>query len=291
MTRRRDDLVRLLQFAFSSERGAALAYRGHAASLHDPRERAHVLAIRAEELDHRRRVGQILAALDARPDPLLELRNLCLGGAIAAFCRVGGWFLPMYGAGFIERRNLAEYERAARLALECAAAAHADDLLDMAEAEWEHERYFREKAASHRFARLLPVWSAPGPKSAIRALAGELPQGDRAGVAGEAGDRVGRAACTAGGLSMHMAAAGCVVEDTCATEDDPIAVVGAGAHAVGAISPHEQLPRRSPDGHQVVIGEAGRGWVLRRRNARTGDWTGEVDEADEVLGRLRARRR
>jgi hypothetical protein len=99
---------------------------------------------------------------------LLELRNLCVGGAIAAFCHVGGWYLPMYGAGFIERRNLAEYERAARLALEFHPD-HADDLLDMAEAEWQHERYFREKAAGHPFVRLLPVWSAPGPRWAIRA--------------------------------------------------------------------------------------------------------------------------
>ena len=165
---RREALVRLLQLAYSGERGAALAYSGHAASLHQPAQRQHVLAIRAEELDHRRRVGHILAALGARPDRLLEMRNLCLGGAIGAFCRVGGWFLPMYGAGWLERRNIAEYERAARLALAYAAPLHASDLLDMAEAEWEHERYFRENAASHPLARLLAVWPAPGPKIAIR---------------------------------------------------------------------------------------------------------------------------
>lgn len=165
----RDALVRVLQLAFSGERGAALAYRHHAASLHRPDERQRVLAIRDEELHHRQRVGRILSALDARPDPLLEARNLCLGGAIAAFCHVGGRFLPMYGAGWIERRNIADYERAARLALECAATAHVAELVDMAEAEWEHERFFREKAASHWAAHLLPVWSAPGPKADIRA--------------------------------------------------------------------------------------------------------------------------
>src|SRR5262245_30492653 len=127
-----NELVRLLQAAYSGERGAALAYRGHAASLRDPAERAHILVIRAEELDHRQRVGRILTALGARPSRLLELRNLCVGGAIAAFCHVGGWYLPMYGAGVIERRNLAEYERAAHFALECSATVHADDLLDMA---------------------------------------------------------------------------------------------------------------------------------------------------------------
>ena len=162
------ELVRLLQLAFSGERGAALGYRGHAASLRDPLERAHVQAIRLEELDHRQRVGRILAALHAHPSRVLELRTLCLGAIIAAFCQIGGWFLPMYGAGWIERRNIADYERAARLALHSGELRHANELVDLAEAEWEHERYFREKAASHPWARLLPIWCGPGPKSAIR---------------------------------------------------------------------------------------------------------------------------
>jgi hypothetical protein len=51
----------------------------------------------------------------------------------------------MYGAGWLERRNLWEYARAARLAADC-----------------------RLKAASHPFARWLRVWSAPAPKEEIR---------------------------------------------------------------------------------------------------------------------------
>src|SRR5688572_33187883 len=107
--------VRLLQMAYSGELGAALAYRGHAAAVREPDERRHISHIRHEELEHRACVGRMLAALDARPDPLLELRNRCIGTGIAAFCHVGGWFLPMYGAGWIERRNIVAYERAARL--------------------------------------------------------------------------------------------------------------------------------------------------------------------------------
>jgi rubrerythrin len=172
----RQRLVRVLQLARSGEGGAALAYRHHATSLHRPDERARVLAIRAEELDHRERVSRILWALDARPDRGLEFRNQCLGAAIAAFCHVGGWFLPMYGAGWMERRNIADYERAARLAIESGELAHVPDLLHMAEAEWEHERFFREKAAAHWASRILSVWSAPGPKSAIRSRVYEVPR-------------------------------------------------------------------------------------------------------------------
>src|SRR6185312_3214503 len=96
--------VRLLQLAFSGELGAAIAYRGHAAAVTDPSERQHIRLIRAEELDHRARVGRILRHVGGLPDPLLELRNRCVGTAIAAFCHIGGWFAPMYGAGWIERR-------------------------------------------------------------------------------------------------------------------------------------------------------------------------------------------
>jgi hypothetical protein len=160
--------IRLLQLAYSGELGAALAYRGHAASVTDSDERLRIESIRLEELEHRERVGRMLAALGAPPDAILEVRNRCIGTGIAAFCRVGGWFFPMYGAGWIERRNIVEYERAARLALLSGATDHIDDLLDMAEVEWEHERYFREKAASHWLARLLRVWQGPGAKEEIR---------------------------------------------------------------------------------------------------------------------------
>ena len=46
----------------------------------------------------------------------------------------------------------------------------------MAEVEWEHERYFREKALTHFLARLFPMWAPPPPKEGIRsryAVAGQ----------------------------------------------------------------------------------------------------------------------
>lgn len=161
-------LVRQLQRAYSGELGAAIAYRGHATSVADPEERDRIGTIRAEELDHRARVGDILKHLGAAPDRLLELRNRCIGASIAAFCHVGGWYLPMYGAGWIERRNIEEYEHAARLAAQCGRMDNVNELLDMAEVEWEHERYFRLKAATHWLSRFLQVWRAPASKDAIR---------------------------------------------------------------------------------------------------------------------------
>jgi hypothetical protein len=160
--------VRLLQLAYSAELGAAVAYAGHAASVADPAERRRILEIRSEELEHRARLGRMLGRLGSRPDDGLDARYRCIGSGIATFCRLGGWFLPMYGAGWLEKLNIAEYERAARLGAICGQAAFADELLFLAEVEWEHERFFRLKAAGHPLARVLRVWRAPAPKVAIR---------------------------------------------------------------------------------------------------------------------------
>jgi hypothetical protein len=161
--------VRLLQLACSGEIGAAIAYAAHAEAVRDPAERDRIRQIHCEELQHRTLLTGMLDQLGAAPDRLLEVRNRCIGHTIARFCYIGGWFAPMYGAGWLECRNIAEYERAARLCVLCGEARFADALLDMAEAEWEHERFFRLKAASHPLAALVPVWTAPPPKAAIRA--------------------------------------------------------------------------------------------------------------------------
>jgi hypothetical protein len=157
----RGRFVRLLQQAYSGELGAAIAYAGHATSVLDPAERERIRQIRTEELEHRALLAGMLVRLGGRPDPLLELRNRCVGGAIAVFCHIGGWYLPMYGAGWIECRNIAEYERAAGLAVDCGQVSLAEPLLAMAATECEHECFFRERAASHWLSVVLPVWSAP----------------------------------------------------------------------------------------------------------------------------------
>jgi hypothetical protein len=76
--------------------------------------------------------------------------------------------MPMYGAGRLERHNIVEYEEAAIYARECGHEELIDCLLTMAEVEWEHERYFRSKAAGHRLTRVIRMWKPAPPKSSIR---------------------------------------------------------------------------------------------------------------------------
>jgi hypothetical protein len=165
----RAKLVRQLRIAYSAELGAGYAYRGHWHSVRDLGERDHIRQIEAEEWHHRELVGGLLAQLGGRPSRLREFIFWWIGHFIAGFCHVGGWFAPMYGAGRLERGNIVEYEDAAVFASECGHDEMIDCLLTMAEVEWDHEAYFRSKAASHPFVRILKMWPSTEPKEAIRA--------------------------------------------------------------------------------------------------------------------------
>ena len=52
-----------------------------------------------------------------------------------------------------------------------------DDLLDMAEVEWDHERYFRLKSASHWAWRWMPQWEPTAPQEEIRRAFAEFRSG------------------------------------------------------------------------------------------------------------------
>ena len=164
----REQLTFLLQLAYSGELAATRAYLGHHRSLRDPPERAELATIVRDEIRHRHCVLDQLGELGASPLPERERKMARVGMAISRFCLVGGWFFPMYGAGRLESQNIREYEAAARFALEAGLPHFVDPLLEMAEVEWDHEHYFRTKAASHALWRLVPHWPAPPPRAAIR---------------------------------------------------------------------------------------------------------------------------
>ncbi len=176
MSGARRRLIAQLQLAYSGELGAGHAYRGHWRSVADPEERERIRQIEDEEWHHRRLVGEMLRDLGASPRPLREGVFWMIGRTLGLLCHVSGWFLPMYGAGRLERRNIKEYEDAADYAVECGRGDLVDCLLTMAEVEWEHEKYFRAKAESHPLVRWIPLWPPPPPKEAIRARFPALPK-------------------------------------------------------------------------------------------------------------------
>lgn len=163
-------LIRLLRAAHAGERAAALAYVGHARSVRDPAEREAINRIGAEEVAHRARVGEMLHELGGAPSPVRELIFTCIGRTLSLFCHVTGWYCPMYGAGWIERRNIQEYVDAAAFAGQAGRADLAAELLTMAQVEWDHEQWFRAKVLGHWLRRVLPVWRAPPARSELGAL-------------------------------------------------------------------------------------------------------------------------
>ena len=162
------NLIALLQLAYSAERAAAYAYRGHWRSVVDVEERARIREIESEEWHHREMVGGMLKSLGARPSRQREIRSLLVGRALGFLCHLMGWLAPMYGAGRLESRNIREYETAARSARDCGHEELTDCLLTMAEVEWEHEYYFRSRVLIHGLGRRLTLWPPPPPKETIR---------------------------------------------------------------------------------------------------------------------------
>ena len=150
-------LEALLRLAHAGELAAAHAYRGHAASVTDPLERAEILAIEQDEWRHRADVRALLAALGSEPAPLREACMGSIGRTLGALCHVSGWLLPMFGAAVLETRNVQEYDDAAAFAEACDRREMIPALLAMADVELEHERYFKAKVRAHPLGRLLPL--------------------------------------------------------------------------------------------------------------------------------------
>lgn len=161
--------IEILQQAYSGERAAAYAYRGHWRSLRDADDRERIRTIEEEEWHHRHLAGEMLRQLGARPSRLREARSWLVGRTLGLLCHVSGWFAPMYAAGRLESFNIREYEEAARRARACGRDDLLPCLLAMAVVEWEHERYFRSKVLSHPWARYFPLWEVPPPKEKISA--------------------------------------------------------------------------------------------------------------------------
>ncbi|HEX8369985.1 MAG TPA: ferritin-like domain-containing protein [Pyrinomonadaceae bacterium] len=150
----RQNLIRILQKAYSGELAAAYAYRGHWKSLKDSGEKTHIKKIEAEEWAHRAGVGRWLETLGARPRRLREAVFWTIGRSLGLTCRVSGWFFPMYFAGRLESQNVQEYVAAAEFAGKLGMTECFDEMMEMSRVEAEHEIFFRKTVAKHR---LLPI--------------------------------------------------------------------------------------------------------------------------------------
>lgn len=135
-------LIGLLQKAYSGEKAAALAYRGHHQSAKKNEEREAIQKIEDEEWAHRDLVGKMLVELGAKPRRWREIFLGVIGKSLGCLCHVSGWYLPMYLAGKLETKNVNEYTWAAFYAQKAGLAEMALRLREMAVTEKQHEDYF-----------------------------------------------------------------------------------------------------------------------------------------------------
>jgi hypothetical protein len=162
-------LIYVLQNAHAGELAAAYAYTGHGKSLFikNKIEKLEILKIRDEELHHRLRLREMLTELGSGPRMSREWLMAIIGRVIGILCHLGGWFVPMYGAGKLESTNIFEYEVAAKLSYMSGRDDWVPEFLSFAELEWDHELYFRNKTLSHFLAKFIPLWKFPLPKEKI----------------------------------------------------------------------------------------------------------------------------
>jgi demethoxyubiquinone hydroxylase (CLK1/Coq7/Cat5 family) len=170
----REQLISILQRAYSGELAAGYAYRGHWKSLNDAVERGRIQQIENEEWVHRERVGLMLDAFNASPRKGLEFKMRVIGRAVGAACHVIGRFLPMYFAGRLESGNVHEYESAAFHAGELGLRQLQSDLLVMAEVERGHESFFMSMVSGHSRLPLMQSIFAWGPPRPVAAQEAEI---------------------------------------------------------------------------------------------------------------------
>lgn len=162
-------LARVVAFVrreHANERGAALAYRGHARSVRDPAERAQLTAIEAEEWHHREVLGGLLAELRSAPNPWIEGPLAAAGATLGLLCFVTGWLAPMVGAGWIERINALGYLAAADDAEAAGRPDLARTLRALGAIEIEHHAWFHARVSTHWLGRRLWL-RAPLPRPAL----------------------------------------------------------------------------------------------------------------------------
>jgi hypothetical protein len=149
------ELIDLLQKAYSAEKAAAFAYRGHAGSVKNGEQKKAIRQIEKDEWNHRKEVLEIMKKYEIPISGYYEFRFHLTGKIISASCYIIGWFMPFYFAGRLESGNVCEYFRMKQYFNALGIKEHDVILYEMGIKEKEHEIYFLDKIKTNK---LLPVF-------------------------------------------------------------------------------------------------------------------------------------
>jgi hypothetical protein len=148
-------LATLLQKAYSAEKAAAFAYKGHAGSIKNAIEKNRIHEIEQDEWHHRACVLQVMQQYNIPVSKWFELRMHITGRVIQYSCYVIGWFMPYYFAGSLESGNVCEYFKMIHYFHEQNIDEHDGVLYEMGMKEKEHEIYFLSNIKTNK---LLPFF-------------------------------------------------------------------------------------------------------------------------------------
>ncbi len=148
-------LIKSLKQAYSAEKAAAFAYKGHAASVKDAEQKLAIKQIEIDEWNHRKEVLQIMKQYDIPVSKWYEIKFAIIGKTISASCFVIGWFMPFYFAGSLESGNVCEYFKMKQYFNSLGITEHDEILYEMGIKEKEHEVYFLGKIQNNK---LLPFF-------------------------------------------------------------------------------------------------------------------------------------
>ncbi len=136
----------MLRLTYSSELGAATAYRGHAKHLKRASDRPIVAQVEQDELHHRAALKRMLDERQLRVWPPLEWIFWMIGSSVAFGCRFWGDWASAAGAAAIEVNGVAEYDRLAALARRLGEAELVPAFEAMSAQEAEHRAIFKRMA-------------------------------------------------------------------------------------------------------------------------------------------------
>ena len=144
-----ENLIHGLKHANAAEHGAVWAYRGHRASLRKrPFEYRQLGIIIDEERYHIYVTKRILADFGEKPSWFFVGVFSAIGMILGLGCFLFGYRLPMKVAGIIERMGRKGYKELAKVAKKDQQNRIALKLMEMADVEDEHSRFFDEKEKS-----------------------------------------------------------------------------------------------------------------------------------------------
>ena len=133
-----------LRLSYSSELGAALAYRGHARSVHSATDKETILKISDDEHQHREHLLAIMSKRGLHPWFPLEYLFWLIGSTVGVGCSIWGEWASAFGASILEINGISEYQRIAKLAKYVGDQELIEIMTEFAENERVHHNYFAE---------------------------------------------------------------------------------------------------------------------------------------------------